>query len=69
MAKSLKTDAERAEGLKKALKKLNKAQDLIIEFLPASDYRVDALFELNRVVVDLERDIAFYTTGELDPIR
>jgi len=69
MARILKTDAERAKALGKALKKLDKAQDLIMEVLPGSDYRMDLLFALNRVAVELETDLAFYTKGELDPIR
>jgi hypothetical protein len=63
------TDADRAKALKKALKHLDKAQDLIMDGLPGTDYRLELQFELNRVIVDLEQNLAYYRNGELDPIR
>jgi hypothetical protein len=63
------TDQDRALALKKALKKLRAVEDLICDALADTPYRVDMLFEINRVAVDVEEQFNYYAYGEVDNIR
>ena len=63
------TDADRAKALKKAIKKLIAVEDLICDALADTPYRVDMLFEINRVAVDIEEQFNYYAYGEVDNIR
>ena len=63
------TDQDRALALKKALKKLRAVEDLICDALADTPYRLDMLFEINRVAVDLEEQFNYYAYGEVDNIR
>ena len=63
------TDQDRALALKKALKKLRAVEDLICDALADTPYRVDMLFEINRVAVDIEEQFNYYAYGEVDNIR
>jgi hypothetical protein len=63
------TDAERAKALKKALKKLRAVEDLLCDAMKDTPQRVDMLFELSRVAVDVEEQFNYYAYGEVDPIR
>jgi hypothetical protein len=56
-------------ALKKALKKLRAVEDLICDALADTPYRVDMLFEINRVAVDIEEQFNYYAYGEVDNIR
>lgn len=63
------TDADRAKALKKAIKKLRAVEDLVCDALADTPYRVDMLFEINRVAVDIEEQFNYYAYGEVDNIR
>ena len=63
------TDQDRALALKKALKKLRAVEDLICDALADTPYRLDMLFEINRVAVDLEEQFNYYAYGQVDNIR
>ena len=63
------TDADRAKALKKAIKKLRAVEDLICDSLADTPYRLDMLFEINRVAVDIEEQFNYYAYGEVDNIR
>jgi hypothetical protein len=63
------TDAERAKALKKALKKLRAVEDLLCDAMKDTPQRVDMLFELNRMAVDVEEQFNYYAHGEVDNIR
>lgn len=63
------TDQDRALALKKALKKLRAVEDLICDALADTPHRVDMLFEINRVAVDVEEQFNYYAYGEVDNIR
>ena len=63
------TDQDRALALKKALKKLRAVEDLICDALADTPYRLDMLFEINRVAVDVEEQFNYYAYGEVDNIR
>jgi len=63
------TDADRAKALKKAIKKLRAVEDLVCDALADTPLRVDMLFEINRVAVDIEEQFNYYAYGEVDNIR
>ena len=63
------TDADRAKALKKAIKKLRAVEDLICDALADTPYRVDMLFEINRVAVDIEEQFNYYAYDKVDNIR
>jgi ribosomal protein L4 len=63
------TDQDRALALKKALRKLRAVEDLICDALADTPYRLDMLFEINRVAVDVEEQFNYYAYGEVDNIR
>jgi GTPase Era involved in 16S rRNA processing len=63
------TDADRALALKKAIKKLRAVEDLVCDALADTPQRVDMLFEINRVAVDIEEQFNYYAYGEVDNIR
>ena len=62
-------DKKRASILKKALKKLVEAQDLIEQGLPATEYQSKMIFKLHCQAVDLEQNVNYYAYGEVDPVR
>jgi hypothetical protein len=63
------TDADRAKALKKAIKKLRAVEDLVCDALADTPLRVDMLFEINRVAVDIEEQFNYYAYDKVDNIR
>jgi len=62
-------DKERAKKLAKAREFVARAEALISEALPETQYSDTMCFSLYKTAVSLESDIAFYKHGEVDPIR
>ena len=60
---------ERAKKLAQARELISRAEDLIAEALPATEYSQSICFSLYKNYVSLESDVAFYKHGEVDPIR
>ena len=60
---------ERAKKLAKARELIGRAEDLISEALPATEYSQEICFSLYKNYVSLESDVAYYKHGEVDPIR
>ena len=62
-------DLARVEALKKAIKKLRKAEALIDQALPDALYKFEITDEITRMIVNLEQSLGYYEHGEVDPIR
>ena len=62
-------DKERAKKIAKARELIAQAEMLISEALPETNYSQEICFSLYKNYVSLERDLAFYKHGEVDPIR
>ena len=62
-------DKERAKKLAKARELIARAEMLISEALPETQYSETICFSLYKNYVSLESDVAYYKHGEVDPIR
>lgn len=62
-------DKERAKKLAKARELIARAEMLISEALPETNYSQEICFSLYKNYVSLESNIAYYKHGEVDPIR
>lgn len=62
-------DKERAKKLAKARELIGRAEMLISETLPETNYSQEICFSLYKNYVSLESDVAFYKHGEVDPLR
>jgi|LakMenEpi03Aug12_release.lakeMendotaPanAssembly.Ray.scaffolds.fasta_scaffold4066576_1 hypothetical protein len=62
-------DKERAKKLSKARELIARAEMLITEALPETNYSQELCFSLYKNYVSLESDVAYYKHGEVDPIR
>lgn len=62
-------DKERAKKIARSVKLLYQAEQLLTEVLVPSQQNNEICFSLYGHAVSLESQVAYYKTGEMDPIR